>query len=156
MKLKIKVKYLNQPYKLAISSKGDWIDLSSTSVIFGKKGDIKYIPLGIAMKLPSGCEVIIAPRSSTPKHFGFIVPNSFGVIDNSYCGNEDEVKCPALFFRDETIKVGDRICQLRIQLSQKASMLDKLRWLFSSGVRIVEVDDLKSESRGGFGTTGKN
>lgn len=51
---------------------------------------------------------------------------------------------------------GDRICQFRIQLSQKATVWQKLRWLFSSGIKFVKVDDLGGTDRGGFGSTGKN
>ena len=53
-----------------------------------------------------------------------------------------------------TIHKGDRICQFRIQLSQKATMWQKLKWLSSSGIELVEVDDLGDNNRGGFGSTG--
>ena len=53
-----------------------------------------------------------------------------------------------------SIKKGDRICQFRIQLSQKATFWQKLKWLFSSGIELVEVDSLNNKSRGGFGSTG--
>ena len=49
---------------------------------------------------------------------------------------------------------GDRICQFRIQLSQKATMWQKIKWLLSSGIELVEVDDLGNENRLGFGSTG--
>ena len=57
-------------------------------------------------------------------------------------------------FRDTTINEGDRICQFRIQLSQKATMWQKIKWLLSSGVEIVEVDELDNPDRGGIGITG--
>ena len=56
--------------------------------------------------------------------------------------------------RETTIEAGDRICQFRIQLSQKATFWQKLKWLFSSGIELVEVDNLNNKSRGGFGSTG--
>ena len=80
--------------------------------------------------------------------------NSEGVIDNSYCGDEDEWRFPAIAFRDTTINKGERICQFRIQLSQKATIWQKLRWLFSNKIELVSVDKLESINRGGFGTTG--
>lgn len=118
--------------------------------------EVVYISLGVAMKLPDGFEAIIAPRSSSPKNFGFIVPNSFGVIDSSYCGNEDEWKLIALPFRDATISREDRVCQFRIQLSQKATFWQKLKWFFSNGIEFVQVEDLEGTARGGFGSTGTN
>ena len=177
MKLKIKVKRLNMLLDLPeIIEKGDWIDLrASENVIMhapqagtlkrhkvdGKEEshrdvefDFKLIPLGVAMKLPKGLEAVVLPRSGTYKKFGIIQTNSMGVIDNTYCGNNDEWKYPAIALRDTVIHEGDRICQFRVQLSQKATMWQKLKWLLSSGVKIVAVKHLKSTNRGGFSTTG--
>ena len=53
-----------------------------------------------------------------------------------------------------TIHKGDRICQFRIQLSQKATIWQKIKWLFSSGIELVQVDNLRDENRGGMGSTG--
>ena len=41
------------------------------------------------MQLPIGYEAIMAPRSSTFKRWGILQTNSIGVIDNSYCGDDD-------------------------------------------------------------------
>jgi dUTPase len=41
-------------------------------------------------------------------------------------------------------------------LSQKATVWQKLKWLFSSGVEIVEVESLSGTNRNGFGSTGVN
>lgn len=54
-----------------------------------RQGDQKYINLGIAMKLPDGYEAIMAPRSSTFKNWGILQSNSIGVIDSTYCGDND-------------------------------------------------------------------
>ena len=56
--------------------------------------------------------------------------------------------------RKTVIEAGDRICQFRAQLSQKATMWQKIKWLLSSGIELVEVDDLGDNNRGGFGSTG--
>lgn len=100
MKLKVKIMLLREGIDFPkIIDKGDWIDLQAADNVrvkslFSKKNSdkeelksirvkdgIKYIPLGVAMQLPKGFEAIVAPRSSTPKKFGIICPNSFGVID---------------------------------------------------------------------------
>ena len=83
----------------------------------------------------------MVPRSSTFKNFGVIVVNSFGVIDSSYCGEEDEWRLPILAMRDTQIRMGDRICQFRIVPKQPE-------------LRFETVEHLQSESRGGFGSTG--
>ena len=125
-----------------IGGKSDWIDLRAAEEVHLKQGDFKYISLGISVKLPEGYEMIIVPRSSTFKNFGIIQPNSPGVVDESYSSDDDIVKYPALAMRDTVIHVNDRICQFRIQKHQPI-------------IRFEEVDTLGSNSRGGFGSTGK-
>ena len=56
--------------------------------------------------------------------------------------------------RETSIKKGDRICQFEICLSQHASIWQKLKWLLSSGIELVEVDELEGVQRGGLGSTG--
>ena len=160
MKLKIKVKELTEDCMPSIIQNGDWIDLVCAEdmklniTTLEDNPDVKYIPLGIAMQLPKGFEAIVAPRSSTPNKFGIMCANSFGVIDNCYCGNNDEWKFPVIAIRPTFIEKGCRICQFKIQLSQKATLWQKIKWLFSSGVELVKVDNLQENSRGGFGSTG--
>lgn len=74
----------------------------------------------------------------------------------SYCGNEDEWKMPVLATRDVTIPKGTRIAQFKVQLSQKATWWQKLKWLFSSSIKIEKVASLDNPVRGGFGSTGTN
>lgn len=177
MKLKIKVKRINKNIPLPeVIDKGDWIDLRAAETVtlnapqanilkrHKVKGveerhrdvefDSKLIRLGVAMQLPKGFEAVALSRSSTYKNFGVILGNSEGVIDQPYCGDNDEWKYNAIAFRDTTINEGDRICQFRIQLSQKATMWQKIKWLLSSGVEIVEVDELGNPDREGIGITG--
>lgn len=72
----------------------------------------------------------------------------------SYSGSNDEWQFPAIAFKSRTINEGDRICQFRIQPSQKASIWTKIKWLFTNKVEFVEVEDLQNADRGGIGTTG--
>lgn len=123
-------------------SKGDWIDLRAAEDIEMKAGEFRVIPLGVGMILPDGYEAHIAPRSSTYKNFGIIQTNSIGIVDNSYCGEEDEWRMAAYALRDAHIKKNDRICQFRIVEKQPE-------------FKLVTVSHLKEESRGGFGSTGK-
>lgn len=109
------------------------------------------IPLGVCMELPEGYEAIVIPRSSTFGKYGLIQTNSEGLIDCSYNSEKDEWKFPVIATRDVIIPKGTRLCQFRIQLSQKATAWQKLKWLFSSSVELVKVDHLDNEPRGGFG-----
>lgn len=120
---------------------GDWIDLRAAEYVLMKKGDFTIISLGLSVKLPEGYEMLIAPRSSTYKNFGIIQANSIGIIDESYCGDDDILGFPAIALRDTVIHVNDRICQFRIIRHQPDFFL-------------TEVKHLSDTSRGGFGSTG--
>lgn len=111
--------------------------------------------LGIAAKIPEGYEVNIVPRSSTFEKYGILQTNHFGVIDSSYCGEDDEWGMPMVATRTVTIPKGTRIAQFRVNLSQKATVWQKLKWLFSSGVKLKQVDHLTGNNRQGFGSTGE-
>ena len=107
--------------------------------------------LGVAMQLPKGFEAVVVPRSSTYKKWGIIQSNSMGIIDNSYAGNDDTWKFPYISTKNITIPKGTPICQFRIQLSQKATMWQKLKWLFSPKIKLVRVNSLEGKNRGGLG-----
>lgn len=125
-----------------IDGKSDWIDLRAAEEIEIKAGEFKLIPLGIAMELPAGYEAHVVPRSSTFKNYGVIQTNSMGVIDETYCGDNDQWFFPAYALRDTVIRVNDRICQFRIMEHQPSLSFD-------------EVEMLGHEDRGGHGSTGK-
>lgn len=139
----IKIKYHNPVVAPIdyVGGKSDWIDLKAAEDIHMEIGEFKLIPLGVSMKLPDGYEAHLAPRSSTYKKFGIIQANSVGVIDSSFCGDNDQWMFPAIALRDTDIKAGDRICQFRIMQIQP-------KVIFS------EVESLGAENRGGFGSTG--
>ncbi|MBQ2577639.1 MAG: deoxyuridine 5'-triphosphate nucleotidohydrolase [Lachnospiraceae bacterium] len=125
-----------------IDGKSDWIDLRAAKDYDLKQGEFALIDLGISVELPRGYEMIIAPRSSTFKNFGLIQTNSIGVVDESYCGDDDVIMMPALAMRDTKISVGDRVCQFRILRHQPTVVFE-------------EVETLGNKTRGGFGSTGK-
>lgn len=139
----IKVKYLREDMDRIPSIKnGDWLDLRAGIDVMMKKGDFLLIPLGVAIQLPENTEALLIPRSSTFKKYGIIQANSVGLIDESYCGEQDEWMFPAYATKDTVIPKNTRICQFRIQEHQPA-------------VTIRVVEHLSSTNRGGFGSTGE-
>ena len=140
----IKIKYFTDKIdKLAyIDGKSDWIDLRASEEVTLKQGEFALVPLGVAMELPIGYEAHIVPRSSTYKNFGVIQANHCGVVDGSYCGDNDMWRMPVIAMRDTQIHVNDRICQFRIMKNQPEILFE-------------EVEHLEGKDRGGFGTTGK-
>lgn len=141
----IKIKYFSDEIeKLTyIDGKSDWIDLRASEEVELKAGDFKLIPLGVAMELPKGFEAHLVPRSSTYKTWGILQTNSVGVIDCSYCGDNDMWRMPVYATRDTVIHVNDRVAQFRIMENQPKIVFD-------------EVAHLEGADRGGFGSTGKN
>lgn len=156
MKLKIKIKTLRDHTLPKIIAKGDWIDLTyKDAAVHLNKGGFCYLPLGIAVQLPEGFEALVVARSSTYSNYSIFNPGAMGIIDNSYCGNGDEWVLPAYALEETVIKPGSRLCQFRIQLSQKATFWQKMKWFFSNEIELVEVENLKGKNRGGLGSTGK-
>lgn len=141
MKKKILIKYTDGTDRIAKIKQGDWIDLRAAEITPMKKGDFALIPLGVAIKLPKGYEAHVVPRSSTYKNFRIIQANSVGIIDNSYCGDDDMWYFPAVAMEDTVINKGDRICQFRIVKSMPK-------------IELKEVSALGGDSRGGIGSTG--
>lgn len=122
--------------------KSDWIDLRSAERIELKKGEHYLIPLGVAMELPRGYEAWIVPRSSSFKHWGILQTNSPGIIDESYCGDNDQWFMSVYATRDAVIEKYDRVCQFRVIGHQIT-------------LQIKEVSSLQHIDRGGHGSTGK-
>lgn len=137
----VDIKYLPGAHELEQVEWGSWIDLYTYEETSLKQGDQKYINLGVAMKLPEGYEAIVAPRSSTFKNWGITQTNSIGVIDSTYCGDNDIWMFPAHATKTITIPAGTRICQFRIQKEQPKITFNK-------------VETLGEKDRGGLGSSG--
>lgn len=141
--MKIKIKYLSDIKPIEVNKVGDWIDLRSAETIKLNPLQSAIIHLGVAIELPKGYEAIVAPRSSTFKKWGVMQTNSIGIIDEKYCGDNDEWCMPVIALRKTIIKKNDRICQFRILKHQPE-------------IDIEEVKELGNPNRKGFGSTGEN
>ena len=105
--------------------------------------EIALIPANIILETPPGYMLMICMRSSTPRKIGLMMAQGLGIIDNDYCGEEDELKIQVYNFTDKPVKIerGSRIAQaifVRVGTAE---------W--------NEVDQMTSPSRGGFGSTDK-
>ena len=143
----IKVSYKKEPGynavdQLTFIENGDFVDLRAACDIKMNKFDYKLIPLGVAIQLPKNHYAIVVPRSSTFKKYGIIMTNSIGIIDETYCGDNDIWRFPALAMREDVyIPFNERIAQFTI--------VEKPRF------NITTVDMLNNDDRGGFGSTGR-
>lgn len=174
--MKIRIKQLDSGAPIAYKVQGDWIDLSVTKDIVMKAPeattlsrktkngvetqrrkvifDRQLIDLNACIEMPKGFECHMLPRSSTPLKWNIILGNSEGAIDGTYIGDSDIWRFYAIAFDDVCIPAGTSIAQFRIDLSQRATVWQKLRWLFSNEPKIEIVQYLGNKSRGGHGTTG--
>ena len=139
----IKIKYFSDEMERLdyIDGKSDWIDLRAAENVSLKAGDFTLVSFGISIKIPEGYEAHVVPRSSTFKNFGILQANSYGVIDSSYCGENDIWRMPVYAVRDTKIHVNDRIAQFRIMENQPQIVFE-------------EVERMEGKDRGGFGSTG--
>lgn len=140
--MQIKIRYADKEIdKLEKIAVGDLIDLRAAEDVDMKQGELRLISLGIAMELPEGYEAHVYARSSTASKYGILVANAVGLIDSSYCGNNDIWKLNAYAIRDTHIDKNTRIAQFRIVKNQPE-------------IEFVEVEELDGTDRGGFGSTG--
>lgn len=116
-------------------------DLCSRVDVVVPLHQVTIIPLNIAIEVPKGYHSILMSRSSTQK-LGLTPANGIGLIDQDYCGDNDELRFAVINHTDHeiTIEKGTRLAQLLIEKTET--------------IELVEVDHLDSSDRGGFGTTG--
>ena len=142
--MKVKIKRIDKELPLPVyethGSVGfDLIAREDTRV---HSGAIELVPANIIIEVPDGYMLMLASRSSTPRKKGVMQPYGIGIIDLDYCGPEDEIKIQIYNFTEEVqeIKRGDKIAQ------GVFVKIDKPQW--------EEVEEMTSETRGGFGSTG--
>lgn len=117
-------------------------DLCTRTDILVQPQQIAYIPLNVAIEIPSGHFALVVSRSSTHK-LGIMQANSVGIIDSDYCGDNDELIYAAYNITGNPVLIekGTRIAQLLI--------------LNYETIDLLEVDNLDNSDRGGFGSTGQ-
>jgi len=104
---------------------------------------LALVPSNLIVKCPAELALLILPRSSTFRKKSLIFPHSIGLIDQDYCGPEDEIMLQVFNFGKEaiTVKRGERIAQGLFMKTAVAEFVE------------VEADFLGQDSRGGFGST---
>ncbi|MFH1012869.1 MAG: dUTP diphosphatase [Candidatus Peregrinibacteria bacterium] len=116
-------------------------DLLSRKEVTVQPGAIELIPANVIVEVPDGYALVIAARSSMPRKHGLTEPHGIGVIDQDYCGDEDEVKIQVFNFTKEAVTVpkGTKLAQGLLVRVDRATF--------------KEVDQIRKKSRGGFGST---
>ncbi|MFH2062793.1 MAG: dUTP diphosphatase [bacterium] len=116
-------------------------DLYSRETMKIDPGQIARLPANLVVQIPAGFALILAARSSSPKK-GLSVPHGIGIIDQDYCGPNDELKVQVMNWTagPVTVERGERIAQAMIVPIAR--------------VELVERKVAATASRGGFGSTG--
>lgn len=143
-KLKIKRLDPNFPLPAYQTSGSIAFDLYSRIIITIKPRQIERIPSNLIVEVPKDYALIVASRSSGPSKFGLMLPHGIGVIDQDYCGPDDELQVQVYNFTDQNVQIlpGERIAQaLLVRVDQ---------------FEIMETKKLSLRNRGGFGSTGHN
>ena len=153
--LDIKIRYYDDTVaRLVKIETGDWLDLASRIDIDIPENKHELIPLGVSMQLPKGYEAHLAPRSSLFKNTGLIVTNSVGVIDESYCGDNDEWKLSVYCLKGNSFHQGAMVPYTHISAGQRIAQFRIMRKM--PPINFIEVQSLNNPDRGGFGSTGNN
>jgi dUTP pyrophosphatase len=141
--MKVKIKRIDQNLQLPIyeTSGSVGFDLLCREDVTINPSEIALIPANVIVEIPQGYMLMVTLRSSTPKKYGLLMPHGVGIIDNDYCGEEDEIKIQVYNFTANpvTVKRGDKIAQGIF------TKVDKAQW--------EEIDRMNQQTRGGFGST---
>jgi dUTP pyrophosphatase len=143
--MKVKIKRIDKTIPLPIYETQGAVGfdlLARTDATIQPKG-IELIPANVIVQVPKGYALILASRSSTPRKHGLTKPHGIGVIDQDYCGDEDEIKIQVMNFTEKAVSIvrGTKIAQGLFVKVAKPSFR--------------EVDQIAKKSRGGFGSTDK-
>ncbi len=100
------------------------------------------IPTNLIIATPEGYMLMVAARSGLPAKKNLIIPHGFGLIDEDFCGPNDEILFQVYNISDNPVSItrGERLGQGVLVPIAKAE------W--------SEVSEMASASRGGFGSTG--
>lgn len=105
-----------------------------------KARSLARIPSNIIVQVPEGYVLAIALRSSAPKKKSLLMPHGIGIIDNDFCGKDDEILVQVYNFSDSDVSVsrGEKIAQGIFLRTDRVEWVEK---------------EMGSQSRGGFGST---
>ena len=142
MKARIRRKDESIPLPKYSTPESACFDLASAEGVSVQPGEIVRIHTGLYFECPEGHFLAVFPRSSTPKKFSVTFPHSVGILDRDYAGPDDELLIQVRNFTEKAVEIkkGDRIAQGMFLPVQQ------VEW--------DEQSQLRSENRGGFGSTG--
>lgn len=141
--MKVKIKRFDRDLPLpSYQSRGAaCVDLTARLDVTIAPGQVGLVPLNVGLEVPEDCWVLVAARGSTHRH-GLLPAQGIGIGDWDFRGDGDEYRFAFYNFTAEpvTVRRGTRIAQLMV-----------LRY---EPIELDEVDHLRPDNRGGYGSTG--
>ncbi|MFZ0391205.1 MAG: dUTP diphosphatase [Calditrichia bacterium] len=152
-RIRIYRKNKNVPLPERKTSRSAGMDVYSAEDVELHPGEVCLVPTGLIIEAPPGSYFKIFIRSGFAVKNGVSLANDVGIIDEDYCGPQDEVKIalichynPAKQHAEKPLKIsrGTRIAQIIFEKND----FPEIEW--------EEQDDpaFAGRSRGGFGSTG--
>lgn len=142
--MKVQIKRLSKAHPLpAYATSGSVaFDLGPAEDAVIEPGAMQFLPTGVVICTPPGYMLMIAARSSTYLKYGLVLANSVGIVDQDFCGPDDEIKLQVRNATDQPVRIakGTRIAQAMFV------KIERGEW--------EEVEKLDNPSRGGWGSTG--
>ena len=141
--MKVRIKRIDKSLPLPIyETQGSvGFDLLARQTVTIKPGSIELIPANAIIEVPKGYSLIVASRSSTPRKFGLTKPHGIGIIDQDYCGENDEIKIQVMNFT------------LKPVIIEKGTKIAQGLFIRTDRFEFKEVENINKKSRGGFGST---
>lgn len=153
MKIRIYRKYLDLPLPARQTPRSAGLDVHTAADLALLPGQVVMAPTGLIIESPPGYFFTVHIRSGLSVRHGICLANDVGIIDEDYCGPQDEVRIalvrlfnPADRQRDEPLLIerGTRIGQIIFH----AQVFPEVEWEEAAS------PDFAGKSRGGFGSTG--
>ena len=153
MRIRIFRKNKNIPLPERKTPRSVGLDVYAAETVELLPGQVTLVPTGLIIESPAGYYFKIFIRSGFAVKYGISLANDVGIIDEDYCGPEDEVKIALIRHYNPSdagggepfvIEQGTRIAQIIFE----KNTLPQIEWDEQNRA------DFAGNTRGGFGSTG--
>jgi dUTP pyrophosphatase len=117
-------------------------DLAAVDHIFLQPDEAKPFRTGLVIQAPEDHMLLITPRSSTFKKWGVSLGNTIGIVDEDFCGPEDELR---LYVHN--------VSPLAVQIPARTRIAQGI-FVPITRADFEIVDGPIAKTRGGWGSTG--
>ncbi|GAB4336138.1 MAG: dUTP diphosphatase [Calditrichia bacterium] len=153
MKIRVFRKYKDIPLPERKTPRSAGLDVYAAETVELWPGKVTLVPTGLIIEAPAGYYYKLFIRSGMAVKNGVSLANDVGIIDEDYCGPEDEVKVALIRHYNPNdpdhdkplvIERGTRIAQLIFEKND----IPQVEW------DEQDAPDFAGKTRGGFGSTG--